>query len=130
MRLLQQQKMNGASCNAQLVSTEHKSIINDKLVPCSSFFTILHYIFKFSIMHILIFDGLQTKYFKVKLRKHSISTRQCISNNIFFTLLVFNDIRESLNEFNPFGMSTIQFCLTFNMFQRFMIRMYNKFFGP
>ena len=37
------------------------------LVPHSTFFTVLHYIFKISIMHILIFDGLQTKYFEVKL---------------------------------------------------------------
>ena len=29
--------------------------------------------------------------------------------NLLLTLLVFNDIRKSLNEFNPFSMSMVQF---------------------
>src|SRR4051812_40050746 len=37
---------------------------------------------------------------------------------------------KSLNKFDQLSMSTIKFCLTSYVFQRFMVRMYNKFFGP
>ena len=43
---------------------------------------------------------------------------------------MFNNIRESLNEFNPFSMSTIQFSLTFNMFQRFIDEDINTIVTP
>jgi hypothetical protein len=43
---------------------------------------------------------------------------------------VLDNIRKGFNEFNLFCMSTVQFSLTMNMFQRFMIRMYNKFLAP
>jgi hypothetical protein len=59
-----------------------------------------------------------------------ISPRQSISSNILLLFLVLNNIRKRFNEFNPIYMSTVQFSLTTNMFQRFIIRMYNKFFGP
>src|SRR3954471_16807162 len=111
-------------------STEHKSIIEDELVPSSTISTILQHIFKFSIMHILFLNSFQSKYFEVKLSKQSITARQSISNNIIFTLFVFDNIRKRLNKFNPLCMTTIQLSLTTNMLQRFMIGMNNKFFRP
>jgi len=64
------------------------------------------------------------------LGQHGVTPRPSTSNDVLFPYLMFDDIRERFNEFNPFSMPTIQFCLTSNVFQGLMIRMYNKFFGP
>jgi hypothetical protein len=62
--------------------------------------------------------------------QHGVISRQRISNDIFFTVLLFDDIRERLSEFNPFSMSTIQFFLTSNVLLGLTIIIYNKFFVP
>jgi hypothetical protein len=87
-------------------------------------------ILKISIIHKLYFNCVQTKNLAIKLCQQSISPGQSISNDVLFPFLVFDDIRKIFNKFNPLSMSTVQFSLTMNMFQRFMIRMYNKLFGP
>jgi hypothetical protein len=87
-------------------------------------------ILKISIIHILCFNCVQTKNLAIKLCQQSISPIQSISNDVLFPFLVFDDIRKRFNKFNPLSMSTVQFSLTMNMFQRFMIRMDNKLFGP
>src|SRR6266498_4502359 len=103
---------------------------NDEFVPSFPIFTMQQYIFKISIMNILVFNCFQSKDFVIKLIQQGISPRQSISNDILFPFLVLNNIRKRFNKFNPLGMSTIQFSLTTNMLQRFMIRMDNKLFGP
>jgi hypothetical protein len=52
MRLLQQQKMNGASWNTQLVSTVEKAFTQQKFLPRSSLSTIFKSIFEVQISSI------------------------------------------------------------------------------
>ncbi|CAN7092606.1 unnamed protein product [Brassica rapa subsp. narinosa] len=56
----------------------------------------------------------------------SIPSGQGISHNVFLTLLVFDDIRKCLNEFNPAGMPLVQLLLTLKVFQGLMIRLLVK----
>ncbi|CAN7092939.1 unnamed protein product [Brassica rapa subsp. narinosa] len=56
----------------------------------------------------------------------SIPSGHGISHNVFLTLLVFDDIRKCLNEFNPAGMPLVQLLLTLKVFQGLMIRLLVK----
>jgi hypothetical protein len=61
MSFLQQQKMDRACWNTQLVSTEQKSILYVKFSPGFSILTIYKDILKISIIDMLIFHSLQAK---------------------------------------------------------------------
>ena len=87
--------------------------------------------------HILVLECSSLLYANSTCGKHSSQTFRFFftfvrSNidNVRFTFLYFTMHEKCFDELNPFGMTTVQFCLSFQVFQSFMIRVNNKFFWP
>ena len=68
---------------------------------------------KIRIMRIQVFDVLKTNDIQFKFSDKRAYVSKCIDNYIFLTLNVLDHIGKRFNKFTPFGMTLVQFSLTF-----------------
>src|SRR3954468_8871668 len=77
------------------------------------------------------FDVLKTQNIDFEsCKKACVFARQGVRYHIFFALLVFDNVRKRLHELNPFCVPFTQVGLALKIFQRLMVGMDDKFFGP
>ena len=77
------------------------------------------------------FDFIKTQHVDFKSSKKAcVLVRQSVRDYIMFALLILGNVRKRLHELNSLSVSLTQVGLAFEIFQRLMVGMYDKFFGP